>query len=123
MPGFAVDREQADLVSTKWLVERLGRPDIAVVDASVSKIDDLWLSDRAAFEAGHIPGARFADLVSDFSDPEAPFSFTRPTVARLASSTGATLGSCDLVADALADHFPLELGEGEKHIERQPSHA
>jgi thiosulfate/3-mercaptopyruvate sulfurtransferase len=89
MPGFAVDREQADLVSTKWLVERLGRPDIAVVDASVSKIDDLWLSDRAAFEAGHIPGARFADLVSDFSDPEAPFSFTRPTVARLASSTGA----------------------------------
>jgi 3-mercaptopyruvate sulfurtransferase SseA len=81
-----------DLVSTRRLVERLGRPDIAVVDASVSKRlenDDIWLSDRAAFEAGHIPGARFADLVSDFSDPEERFAFTRPTASRLASAAGA----------------------------------
>jgi thiosulfate/3-mercaptopyruvate sulfurtransferase len=89
MPDFTPGRERADLVSKKWLLERLGRPDIAVVDASVSKIDDIWISDREAFEAGHIPGARFADLVSDFSDPEAPFSFTRPTAARLASGAGA----------------------------------
>jgi thiosulfate/3-mercaptopyruvate sulfurtransferase len=81
--------KRQDLVSTKWLLERLGRPDIAIVDASVSKIDDIWLSGRAAFDAGHIPGARFTDLVSDFSDPEAPFSFTRPTAARLASAAGA----------------------------------
>ena len=78
-----------DLVSTKRLVERLGRADIAVVDASVRKNDDIWLSDRAAFEAGHIPGARFADLVSDFSDPEERFAFTRPTASRLASAAGA----------------------------------
>ena len=83
-----------DLVSTRRLVERLGRPDIAVVDASVSKSkrlenDDIWVSDRAAFEAGHIPGARFADLVSDFSDPEQRFAFTRPTASRLASAAGA----------------------------------
>jgi thiosulfate/3-mercaptopyruvate sulfurtransferase len=89
MPGFAVGHEQGELVSTTWLVERLERPDIAVVDASVSKVDDTWLSDHAAFEAGHIPGARFADLVSDFSDPETPFSFTRPMPARLASAVGA----------------------------------
>ena len=79
------DRRQ-DLVSSKRLVERLGRPDIAVVDASVSKRlenDDIWLSDRAAFEAGHIPGARFADLVSDFSDPEERFAFTRPQLLAL----------------------------------------
>jgi 3-mercaptopyruvate sulfurtransferase SseA len=84
--------ERQELVSTEWLAERLGRPDIALVDASVGKglgNDGAWLSDRAAFEAGHIPGARFADLVSDFSDPEERFAFTRPTAARLASAAGA----------------------------------
>jgi thiosulfate/3-mercaptopyruvate sulfurtransferase len=88
---FQGSPEHQDLVSTRWLVERLGHPDIAVVDASVSKTpgNDVWLSNHVAFEAGHIPGARFADLVSDFSDPEEPFAFTRPTAARLASGAGA----------------------------------
>ena len=89
---FEHAHRRQDLVSTKRLVERLGRPDIAVVDVSVSKRlenDDIWLSDRAAFEAGHIPGARFADLVSDFSDLEERFAFTRPTASRLASAAGA----------------------------------
>jgi thiosulfate/3-mercaptopyruvate sulfurtransferase len=84
--------ERQDLVSTEWLAERLGRPDIALVDASVGKNlgnDGAWLSDRAAFEAGHIPGARFADLLSDFSDPEERFAFTRPTTAGFASAAGA----------------------------------
>jgi thiosulfate/3-mercaptopyruvate sulfurtransferase len=84
--------ERQDLVSTKWLGERLGRPDIALVDASVGKgvgNDGAWLSDRAAFEAGHIPGGRFADLVADFSEPEDRFAFTRPTAARFASAAGA----------------------------------
>jgi thiosulfate/3-mercaptopyruvate sulfurtransferase len=48
-----------------------------------------YACDRATFEARHIPGARFADLVSDFSDPERPFAFTRPTAARFASAAGA----------------------------------
>ena len=88
---FRGSHKRRDLVSTKRLPERLGRPDIAVVDASVSKISDIWLSDHVAFEAEHIPGARFADLVSDFSDPQAPFAFPRPTAARLASAAG-TIG-------------------------------
>src|SRR3984893_2531841 len=29
----------------------------------------------------------------------------------------------DLVTHALADHLALELGEGQKHVERQPAHA
>jgi thiosulfate/3-mercaptopyruvate sulfurtransferase len=85
-------RERQDLVSTKWLVERLGRPDIALVDASVGKTlgnEDARLSDRAAFEARHIPGAFFADLVFDFSEPEGRFAFTRPTAARFASAARA----------------------------------
>jgi thiosulfate/3-mercaptopyruvate sulfurtransferase len=83
-------RERQDLVPTTWLGKRLGHPDIAIVDASVIKApDDAWLIDRASFEAGHIPGALFADLVSDFSDPDEPFAFTRPTAARLAAAAQA----------------------------------
>src|SRR5260221_14648868 len=93
-PGFREGQgERQDLVSTKWLVERLRRPDVALVGASVGKrfgSDDTWLSDRAAFEARHITGARFADLVSDFSDPERPFAFAGPTAPCFASAACAT---------------------------------
>jgi thiosulfate/3-mercaptopyruvate sulfurtransferase len=86
-------RQRQDVVSTKWLVERLGRPDIALVDASVGKRlgnVDMWLSDRPGFEAGHIPGGRFADLLTDFSVPQGRFAFARPTAARFASAAGAS---------------------------------
>ena len=33
------------------------------------------------------------------------------------------LGGCDLIADPLTDHLSLELGEGQEHVEGQPSHA
>jgi thiosulfate/3-mercaptopyruvate sulfurtransferase len=82
-------RERRNLISTKWLLERLGSQDIAIVDASVVNKDDLWVSDRASFEAAHIPGARFADLISDFSDPNEPFAFTRPSAARFAAAAQA----------------------------------
>jgi hypothetical protein len=81
--------ERQDLVSTKWLGERLGCPDVALVDASVAKSlgnDGAWLSDRPAFEEGHIPSGRFADLISDFSEPEGRLAFTRPTAARFAAA-------------------------------------
>jgi thiosulfate/3-mercaptopyruvate sulfurtransferase len=84
-------RERQDLVSTNWLGERLGRPDIALVDASVGNRlgnGDAWLSDRATFQARHIPGARFADLVSEFSKPEGRFAFTRPTAPQFACAAG-----------------------------------
>ena len=35
----------------------------------------------------------------------------------------ALAGGGDLVADALADHLALELGEGQQHVQRQPAHA
>src|SRR5688572_25998759 len=37
------------LVSTSWLAERLGRPELVV----------LYVGNRAEYDAGHIPGARF----------------------------------------------------------------
>jgi thiosulfate/3-mercaptopyruvate sulfurtransferase len=55
------------LVETGWLAERLGEPDLRVVDAR-------WYLDparkgREAYRAGHIPGAVFVDLDTDLSGP------------------------------------------------------
>src|SRR6476659_10728728 len=58
------------IVTTDWLAQKLGAPDLAVVDGSfylpVQKRDAA-----AEFLAGHIPGAvRFdLDAVSDHSNP------------------------------------------------------
>lgn len=82
------------LVSTGWLAEHLGEPDLRIFDATVHlrpatpgpyKIE----SGRADYEAGHIPGAAFLDLVRDLSDPDSPLSFTRLPVDRLARAFGA----------------------------------
>lgn len=59
-----------DLVSTAWLEQQLGSPDLAIVDSSMFMPADQ--RDAAAeFEAAHIPGARFLDInaVSDKSHP------------------------------------------------------
>lgn len=58
------------LVSTEWLAQHLGDPDLTIVDSS-------WFmpasgrSGREEFLASHIPGARFLDIdeISDRSDP------------------------------------------------------
>jgi thiosulfate/3-mercaptopyruvate sulfurtransferase len=84
----------AALVSTAWLTERLEDPDLVVVDASVLKSDGhlggrIWRSGRTAFETeGHIPHARFGDLITEFSDLYAPFAFTRPDRIRFAVAAG-----------------------------------
>jgi thiosulfate/3-mercaptopyruvate sulfurtransferase len=80
------------LVSTAWLAEQFRAPDLVVVDASVEKVTEreggyIWSAARSAFERdGHIPGARFADLLRDFSEPNASFPFTRPRSDRMASA-------------------------------------
>lgn len=50
-----------DLVSTEWLAERLGEPELVIIDAS-AHLPDAGRDPRAEFEAAHIPGARFLDL-------------------------------------------------------------
>src|SRR4051794_37074257 len=60
----------ASLVSTEWLAEHLGKPDLVVVDASWH-MPATGRSGRDEFLASHIPGARFLDIdeVSDRSNP------------------------------------------------------
>lgn len=58
------------LVSTDWLAQRLGEPDLVVVDCSWF-MPSMGRSGRAEYLAAHIPGARFLDIdeVSDRSNP------------------------------------------------------
>ena len=58
------------LVSTGWLAQHLGEPDLAVVDASWH-MPATGRSGRDEYRAAHIPGARFLDIdaISDRSHP------------------------------------------------------
>jgi thiosulfate/3-mercaptopyruvate sulfurtransferase len=58
------------LVSTEWLAERIGRPNLRVLDASWY-LPSSGRAPAAEYAAEHIPGARFFDLdaASDRSSP------------------------------------------------------
>ena len=56
-----VDFDNDALVSTQWLAENLGAPDLRVVDASYY-LPGEGLDPRREFEAQHIPGAVFFDI-------------------------------------------------------------
>ena len=77
------------LVDADWLRAHQGHPDLVVLDARVNAqaahgAGAAYSSGRASFETdGHIPGARFADLCSGFSDPTGHFPFTRPKAGGL----------------------------------------
>jgi len=73
------------VVSTAWLAGHLSDPDVIVLDATVqmaaqSGPDEHWAvrADRDGYDASHIPGAQFADLVSDFSGPVGRFPRPEP---------------------------------------------
>ncbi len=97
----------ADLVTTEWLAAHLGDPRLVVVDASVLGVETpagfRWLSGLDDYLiAGHVPGAVFADLLEEFSDPDGPYSFTRPDPARL-ERVARELGIDDDVAVVVYD--------------------
>jgi thiosulfate/3-mercaptopyruvate sulfurtransferase len=58
------------LVSTEWLENELGAPDLRIVDATAF-LPGTGRDARAEYEASHIPGAVFLDIeeVSDHSNP------------------------------------------------------
>jgi thiosulfate/3-mercaptopyruvate sulfurtransferase len=83
------------LIDAETLAARLGEPGLRVLDATV--ILDFptdggpptATSGRAGYDQGHIPGAVFADLITDLSDPDTPLPFMRPSEERFGAAMGA----------------------------------
>ncbi len=78
------------LITAADLVPHLTDPDWAVVDCRYALADPAW--GRQAYEAGHIPGAVYADLRTDLAGAAVPGQTGRhplPTPAVLAERLGA----------------------------------
>lgn len=64
------------LVTTEWLAAHLNDPNLRVVDVRWrSRYENgrgISFDDRDGYLAGHIPGAVFAAMVADLSDPQHP---------------------------------------------------
>jgi len=78
---------QENFVSTDWLAERLGQPDLRIVDASWH-LPPTGRNGGAEFREGHIPGAVFfnIDAIADLSTAlphmlPAPLAFGREMTA------------------------------------------
>jgi thiosulfate/3-mercaptopyruvate sulfurtransferase len=93
------------LVSTEWLAERLGTPDVAVVDGSFY-LPALNRDAAAEYLAGHIPGAvRFdIDAIADHSNP---LPHMLPSAEEFARAVGA-LGISD--TDSIVVYDGIGLG-------------
>ena len=72
------------LVSTGWLAERLGEPDLVVVDSSWF-MPSLGRSGRDEYLAAHIPGARFLDI-DEVADRSHPAPHMLPSAAQFAAA-------------------------------------
>ena len=104
------------LVSTEWLAGRLGDPAVVVLDATVlAVVADgtlTWESGRAQYDAAHIPGSRFADILGAFSDPTGEFAFARPDADRFAAAAaalGIRSGTTVVAADAAVGNWAARL--------------
>lgn len=107
----------APLVSTQWLADHLGADSLVVLDATVIGVPAeqgfTWLSglDRHLID-GHVPGAGFADLLEEFSDPAGAFGFARPDAERFeraARELGVDDGSTVVVYDSALGQWAARL--------------
>jgi thiosulfate/3-mercaptopyruvate sulfurtransferase len=83
------------LVDAAELRAQLGDPGLRILDGTVL-LDfppgggpPTVTSGRAGFDAGHVPGAVFADLIVDLSDPTSGLHFTVPSPERFADAISA----------------------------------
>jgi thiosulfate/3-mercaptopyruvate sulfurtransferase len=95
------------VVSTQWLADHLGSEKLVVLDATVHVVSAPHHGHVSGHEqfilTGHIPDARFADLLEVFSDPEGEFPFTKPDQARFeaaAASVGIDNDTTVIVYDS-----------------------
>ena len=82
------------LVSSPWLAEHLD--DVRVIEATAYLDPPIRegkpyhpRAGRAEYDAGHIPGAAFADLVDGLAEPDPELNFTFPSPERFAAGMSA----------------------------------
>ena len=76
------------LVSVDWLADHLDDTDLVVLDCRIVMAGNRPVAGRDEYEAAHIPGAVFADLVNDLSDTSQPIGFAMPTPEAFAAAMG-----------------------------------
>ncbi len=76
-----------DLVSTAWLGERLGAPDLVVLDATYM-LPGSGRDARAEFRQAHVPGAAFFDIDA-IADAGIPLPHMMPSAEQFARQVGA----------------------------------
>ena len=79
----AAARRKHMLVSPAELESQLADPQLRVLDCSVHLESDGERSGHDIYQAGHVPGAAFMDVLADLSDPESDLDFTLPSLTRL----------------------------------------
>ena len=75
-----------DLVSTEWLAEALGAPDLMVFDAT-KYLPNEPFDGLTKYREAHIPGARFFDI-DVVADPDTTLPHMAPTAGRFARLMG-----------------------------------
>ena len=84
----------APLVSPEELRDAAGDDRVRVFDATVFLRREVpggpyqVVSGRADYASAHLPGAAFADIPGELSDPGSPFAFTVPAADRFAEAIG-----------------------------------
>ncbi len=76
-------RRENLLIGPAELEAELADPALRVFDCSVHLGGGGARAARDVYDAGHVPGAAFIDLLADLSDPEAELAFTRPSEPQL----------------------------------------
>jgi thiosulfate/3-mercaptopyruvate sulfurtransferase len=82
------------LIAPAELAARLDRPELRLVECGAAttalpdRSDFRAESTRALYDAGHIPGAVFADPITELSDAASGLRFTMPPPTRLAEAFG-----------------------------------
>jgi thiosulfate/3-mercaptopyruvate sulfurtransferase len=105
-PGYFV----SSLVTPTWLSlaeQRAAIEDgsLVLLDASILRTSSGYSDGRGVYESGHIPGAQFADLFTQFSDTSVGFAFAAPGPAQMqqaARSVGISLRTTVVVYDQLS---------------------
>jgi thiosulfate/3-mercaptopyruvate sulfurtransferase len=92
------------LVSTEWLADELGAPDLRVIDATMF-LSSAGRNARAEYEAEHIPGAVFMDL-DEIVDADHPAPHMFPPEHKFASRMQ-SLGLGDGNRFVVYDNSPL----------------